>query len=98
MGCDCGCKGCGGFLCQSCGMPMEEPEDFGINKDGSKNNDYCNFCFQEGEFTDEGVTVEQKADKIARMLAEIKGRTEEQARQMAAEALPQLKKLKRWNK
>ena len=38
-------------LCQSCGMPLESNEVFGTNADGSKNEDYCCYCFAEGEFT-----------------------------------------------
>ena len=38
--------------CQSCGMPIKnDPEKQGTNLDGSKNSEYCNYCFQNGEFT-----------------------------------------------
>ena len=36
--------------CQSCGMPMDKPELFGTNNDGTKNEDYCVYCFKDGEF------------------------------------------------
>ncbi len=39
------------YFCQSCGMPMKKKEDFGTNKDGSQNLDYCTYCFQKGKFT-----------------------------------------------
>ncbi|MBU4293030.1 MAG: zinc ribbon domain-containing protein [Actinobacteria bacterium] len=32
-------------FCQSCSMPMMKPEDFGTNADGSKNEEYCTYCF-----------------------------------------------------
>lgn len=38
-------------FCQSCGMPLEADEHFGTNKDGSKNTDYCAYCFKDGAFT-----------------------------------------------
>ena len=39
-------------ICQSCSMPMEkDPGTGGTNLDGSKSEDYCSYCFQEGEFT-----------------------------------------------
>ena len=38
-------------MCQSCGMPMKEGKDLGTNSDGSLNNDYCAYCFKNGEFT-----------------------------------------------
>lgn len=46
------------LICQSCGMPLEKKEDFGTNKDGSKNKDYCSHCFQNGEYTD-SLTMEE---------------------------------------
>ncbi|WP_066713373.1 zinc ribbon domain-containing protein [Clostridium sp. Marseille-P299] len=39
------------IFCQSCGMPMTKEEHFASNADGSKNEDYCCYCFKEGEFT-----------------------------------------------
>jgi len=39
-----------GKICQSCGMPLKEEQDFGTNKGRSKNNMYCWFCFQNGKF------------------------------------------------
>ncbi|MDR1096440.1 MAG: zinc ribbon domain-containing protein, partial [Spirochaetaceae bacterium] len=38
-------------FCQSCGMPLSKDEDFGTNTDGSKNNDYCAYCYKDGKFT-----------------------------------------------
>lgn len=38
-------------ICQSCGMPLNEPELTGTNADGSKNEDYCCYCFANGAFT-----------------------------------------------
>lgn len=41
-------------FCQSCGMPMEDgAELFGTEKDGSKNSDYCHYCYTNGAFTSE---------------------------------------------
>lgn len=39
-------------ICQSCGMPLSKPEDFGTNADGSESKEYCGFCFQNGRFTE----------------------------------------------
>lgn len=32
-------------------MPLSVPEHFGTNKGGSRNMDYCRFCYQDGRFT-----------------------------------------------
>ena len=37
-------------ICQRCAMPMQKPEDFGTNADGSKNEDYCVYCYKDGAF------------------------------------------------
>jgi hypothetical protein len=46
-------------FCQRCGMPMEKPEDFGTNADGSKNEDYCCYCYDKGAFFYPEATMEQ---------------------------------------
>lgn len=38
-------------FCQSCGMPVDSDEAKGTNSDGSKSNDYCSYCYENGEFT-----------------------------------------------
>lgn len=46
-------------FCQSCGMPMkQDPQGGGTNADGSKNEQYCSYCYQNGAFTFNG-TVEE---------------------------------------
>ncbi len=80
-------------ICQSCSMPMERPEDFGTNAGGSKSRDYCNFCFQNGKFTDAGITVDQMINKVAGMTAQMTKMPENQAKEMSKAFIP---KLKRW--
>ena len=33
-------------------MPLTKDENKGTNKDGSKNEEYCGDCYQDGEYTD----------------------------------------------
>ena len=47
-------------FCQSCAMPMTE-ELYGSNKDGSKNEDYCIYCYENGEFTAD-ISMEEMID------------------------------------
>jgi hypothetical protein len=81
-------------ICQSCGMPLQNEEDFGTNENGSKNLEYCHFCFQKGRFTDEGITMEEKIEKNIK-IAKNMGMSEEKAREMATNTIPNLK---RWKK
>ncbi len=42
-------------MCESCGMPMsKDPNGGGTNADGSKNEQYCSYCYQNGDFTWKG--------------------------------------------
>ena len=79
--------------CQSCGMPMMEPKDFGTNQNGGKNQEYCTYCFQNGKFVWSG-TLDQMIEKLVSMHNQMR-MTEEEAGKMAKENLP---KLKRWKK
>jgi hypothetical protein len=36
-------------FCQSCGMPLND-HVLGTNADGSKNEDYCMYCYKDGKF------------------------------------------------
>jgi hypothetical protein len=81
------------IICQSCGMPMQKDEDFGTNADGTRNGEYCHFCFRNGGFTDEGITMEQKIDKLVEIAVSQMQIPKEKARAMAEEIIP---KLDRW--
>ena len=81
-------------ICQSCGMPLQKQEDFGKNADGSKSEEYCCYCFQNGKFLDEGITLQEKIEKNVKIAVQM-GMSEDEAKRMASNVLP---KLKRWKK
>lgn len=81
-------------ICQSCGRSMKKNEDFGTNTDNSMNKDYCCFCFKGGKFTDEGITLQEKINKLVKISVEQLGLSEDIARQMAEKKLPELKRWK----
>ena len=58
-------------ICQSCGMPLQKDEDFGTNASGSKSEEYCFHCFQNGKFLDEGITLPQKINKNVRFAVQM---------------------------
>ena len=43
---------------QSCGMNLEHDGDKGTERDGSKSEEYCVFCYQQGAFT-QNITMEE---------------------------------------
>ena len=57
-------------FCQSCGMPMKkDPQGGGTNADGSINENYCSYCYQNGEFLFNG-TVKEFQELCRRMMIE----------------------------
>jgi hypothetical protein len=54
-----------GKFCQSCGMPMKrDPQGGGTNSDGSKNSDYCSYCYEDGMFTSPEIDTPQKMQQF----------------------------------
>ena len=78
-------------ICQSCGMPMENPEDFGSNADGGQNKDYCCHCWQEGEFTAD-LSFEEFVEMQVGIAVQNLGMDESEAREVAQTTLPELKR------
>jgi hypothetical protein len=79
-------------VCQSCGMPLQRDADFGTNVDSSKNDEYCHFCFRDGKFIDEGITMEQKIEKLVELAVSQMNMPEDKAREMAKSIIPTLKR------
>ena len=79
-------------ICQSCGMPMNDTSDLGTNADGGLNFEYCHFCYRQGHFKDEGISLEEKMMKNIDMAVK-KGLSLKKASNLATAILP---KLKRW--
>ena len=81
-----------GIICQSCGMPMQKDDDFGTNSDGTKNGEFCHFCYKNGSFIDEGITMEQKIEKLVDIAVAKMKIPKEQARAQATQIIPTLKR------
>jgi hypothetical protein len=78
-------------ICQSCGMPLDQdPGKGGTNADKSLSEDYCSFCYSDGRFLDEGITLREKIEKNIRIAVEKMNIPESRARQMAESLLPTL--------
>lgn len=45
-------------VCQSCGMPMTQPGDYGTEMDGAPSRDYCCYCRKNGAFVQD-CTMEE---------------------------------------
>lgn len=85
-------------FCQSCGMPLTE-EFLGTNANGSKNEDYCKFCFANGNFAQD-CTMDEMIEHCSQFVDEVnkhmpKPMTKDEYKQMMRGYFPMLK---RWKK
>ena len=49
-------------VCQSCAIPLDGPEDYGTNSDGSPSGEFCVHCYQNGGYTAPEMTFDRMAD------------------------------------
>ena len=85
-------------FCQSCGMPLSEGV-LGTNADGSRNEDYCMFCYGDGHFLKE-CTMNEMIEHCSRFVDEAnKHRPSPLTREeYASELKLSFPHLKRWRK
>lgn len=80
-------------FCQSCGMPMTD-ELYGSNDDGTKSDDYCKYCYEDGKFTQD-FTMEEMIEFCIPLTVENTDMDEQSVTVMLNKFIPQLK---RWKK
>lgn len=69
--------------CQSCAMPMGDTDEmYGTNSDGTKNDDYCKYCYKEGAFTADISMEEMIEFCVPHMVSANSGMSEDEARNM----------------
>lgn len=83
--------------CESCGMVLDSKEVLGSNNDGSKNEEFCIYCYKNGMFTSDCTMEEMIEESIKHMqdsgMLKAQNKTEEEARSFMRSFFP---KLKRW--
>ncbi len=57
-------------ICQSCAMPMADESLYGTNADGSKNSDYCIYCYKDGKFLQD-CTMDEMIEHCAGFIDEV---------------------------
>ena len=79
--------------CQCCGTPFDVPNmPHGTDADGTENPDYCGWCYQDGEFTGQGL--DEIIERNVPYLVQATGYTEEEAVSFMGAVLPTLKRWK----
>lgn len=81
-------------ICQSCGFIMDSNE-YGKDADGSINNDYCKYCYIDGQFSKDETMEEMIESCIAFRINDTDYPNRETARNQMMQTLPNLK---RWRK
>ena len=79
-------------FCQSCSMPLDSNEIKGTEKDGSKSNEYCKYCYQDGHFTTPELTLPEMEKIVVTEMG--KQHIPQNIVDMAVSSLPQLKRWK----
>jgi len=79
-------------------MPLND-EVLGTNADGSKNEEYCMYCYKDGKFTND-CTMDEMIEFCAQFVDEVnknmpKPMTKDEYKQMMRQYFPTLK---RWKK
>lgn len=79
--------------CQSCGMPIsKEFGNLGTKSDGSFTEEFCSFCFADGDFVNPNQTLEEMiASSIENMTTDL-NMPAEQASDLANSFIPTLRR------
>jgi len=80
-------------VCQSCCLPMDNPELCGTEADGTRSKHYCVRCYKDGAFTQPDATLETILGISAKVWAEkVPNLTVEQAKAQLNAKFPYLKR------
>ena len=82
------------LICQCCGMPLEDDAIISRDSDGSLNEDYCKWCYADGNYT--YSDMDDLIDICVKNMVN-ENFTEEQARAYMKEMLPKLDYWKRYD-
>ena len=71
-------------------MPLSSAELSGTGKDGSPKKDYCKYCYENGQFTNPEITLEEMETRVKSKMEEM--RLDADTISMAVSSLPNLKR------
>ena len=76
-------------------MPQGELDEMygpGTEADGTQNPDYCKQCYDNGAFTEPGITLEAQIERIAAVMVKDFGFSPEDAIEQCKAGIPMLKR------
>ena len=60
-------------ICQSCGIKLDDvPQYGGTELDGNLSSKYCTQCYQNGQFTEPNLTINEMQEKVKKQLKKLK--------------------------
>ncbi len=77
-------------FCQSCSMPLDQPELIGTERDGSKSKEYCTYCYQNGTFRNPNMTLNEMKKLVKEQME--KRKMDASIINRAVNSLPNLKR------
>lgn len=80
------------IFCQSCSMPLDSEQLKGTEKDGSKNNEYCKYCYENGALINPNMTLNEMEVIVKTQMEKMN-----LPGNLIQTSLNLLPKLKRWN-
>lgn len=78
-------------FCQSCSMPIDNIEMRGTEKNGSRSEEYCKYCYDNGAFVNPHMTMEEMKVIVKTQLDKMPGGSD-----FIEKAVNILPELKRW--
>ena len=81
------------LICQSCTMPLDDINNRGTEKDGSKSIEYCKYCYKDGSFINPEMTYGEMKEIVITQMRKLHIHEN-----VIHQSLDRLLYLKRWNK
>lgn len=72
-------------------MPLDHDELLGTEKDGSKNHEYCKYCYKDGAFVNPGLSLQEMKEFMLSKMDSMKLPPD-----ITEAAIARLPHLKRW--
>jgi hypothetical protein len=71
-------------------MPLDNPELLGTERDGSKSQEYCKYCFQNGAFVNPNMSLKEMTSLVINQME--KRNIDTKIIDLAVSSLPNLKR------
>ncbi|TND09997.1 MAG: hypothetical protein FD123_679 [Bacteroidetes bacterium] len=78
------------MFCQSCSMPIDDAGLRGTEKDGSKSNEYCLYCYVNGAFINPDMKLDEMRNIVKTQMEKM--HSPPNIIQLSLDSLPNLKR------